>query len=242
VIPYLVHFPRWPDPRGNHQDLPLKPPTFFDDDIAWRESALSPDMVTGKEKALRAHLTQFEYAANYLESFIRTNELFGDFETIFLPRPGAPPAKVALSKGTASRPDERDESDHLTESERNGFVGLEWRHIQMETNAIKLSINLSRPLGEAVTAAIQVFGYRHDVPFETMPKIRVEVGLLGHTVHNQHRVLPANSVTVSHHMRDLEAEIPFELLGRPDRLFVSARTYLGDVPLDWVSWRLVEFR
>jgi len=245
VFPYMVHFPRWPIPRGNHPDFPLKPPTFFDDDIMWHAFGLTPDWIAGKNSALRAHRSQFEYAANYLESFIRTNELFGDFEKITLARsePFGPKSRVTLSPGTNSpRADERDEQDHLTESERNGFVGLEWRHIQLETNTVKLSINLSRPLGETVTAAIQVFGYRHDVPFELMPKIRVGVGLVSHTVFNQRQPLPAKSVVVSHHMREIETEIPLSLLGYPERLFVCARTYLGEVPLDWVSWRLVEFK
>ena len=137
------------------------------------------------------------------------------------------------------RQDERDEENLLTESERNGFVGLEWRHIQIDTNAVKLSIDLSRPLGDAVSAAIHIFGYRHDVPFGKMPKIRVEVGLIRHTVHDQHQTLPGNSVAVSHHSRSLETEVPLKLLGYPERLFVSARTYMGDIPLDWVSWRIV---
>lgn len=241
VYPYLVHFPRWPNPRGDYRELPLQPPTFFDDDIAWRRFGLSSDFIAGKGKALRAHRSQFEYAAHYLESFLRTTELFGDFETIVFPPPAAAGTRplATLSRAPVPHPDERDEDNHLTESERNGFVGLEWRHIQLETNAVKLSITLSRPLGETVTAAIQVFGYRHDVPFEKMPKIRVEVGILGHTVHNQHLSLPGKSVTVSHHMRSLDADIPLELLGYPERLFVSARTYLGDIPLDWVSWRIV---
>ena len=244
VFPYMVHFPRWPDPRGNHPGLPLQPPTFFDDDIAWHHFDLSPALVAGKEKALRFHKSQYEYAKGYLESFIRTNELFGDFDKIVLPfpKPTSPTSKIKLSPGAAPRSDERDEENHLTESERNGFVGLEWRHIQLETNSVKLSINLSRPLGDTVTASLQVFGYRHDIPFEKMPKIGVAVGLLGYTVHDKHQSLPHQSVTVSHHMRNIETEIPLTLLGNPERLFVSARTYLSDIPLDWVSWRLVEFK
>lgn len=244
VFPYMIHFPRWPNPRGKFQGQPLLPPEFFNDDIAWHAFGLSPAFVAGKDQALRSHRSQFEYATQYLESFIRTNELFGDFEKIILspPKPSAPHSTALLSQATSARPDERDEENHLTESERNGFVGLEWRHIQLETNAVKLSIKLSRPLGDAVTAAIHIFGYRHDIAFEKMPKIRVEVGLLGYAVHNQNLVLPANSVTVLHHKRNIEVEIPLPLLDRPERLFVCARTYLGDIPLDWVSWRLVEFK
>lgn len=241
VFPYLVHFPRWPNPRGDHRDLPLRPPRFFDDDIAWQTFGLDAGSLAGKEKAIRAHKSQFEYAGNYLASFIRTNELFGDFEQIVFPAWSPELAKARLAPSSpAPRHDERDEEDHLTESERNGFVGVEWRHIQVETNAIKLSIDLSRPLGETVSAAIQVFGYRKDTPFENMPKIRVVVGVLDNTVHDQRKVLPDSSVRIAHHSKDIEAEIPLKLLGNPERLFVCARTYLGDIPLDWVSWRLVK--
>jgi len=235
VYPYLVHFPQWPDPRGDHQDLPLRPPLFFNDDITWQSSAAPRDFVAGKEKALKAHHSQFEYASHLLRSFLRTNELFGDFPVIRFP----PPSTVALAP-TSNKPHyEGNEEDQLTESERNGFVGLEWRHIRVETNAIKVSIELSRPLAEAVSASIHVFGYRQDTPFQSMPKIQVEIGALGHSVHDQHITLPAKSVRVSRHAKELEAEIPMALLGHPERLFVSARTYLGEIPLDWVSWRIV---
>jgi hypothetical protein len=75
-----------------------------------------------------------------------------------------------------------------------------------------------------------------------MPKIRVEVGILGHTIHDQHLLLPGKSVSILHQRRDIDARIPLDLLGHPERVFVCARTYLGDIPLDWVAWRLVEIR
>ncbi|MEI6514978.1 MAG: PIG-L family deacetylase [bacterium] len=240
IFPYMVHFPRWPNPRGHHPEQPLQPPSFFTDDIVWQTFGLPPDYLMRKGKAIRAHLTQFEYARKYLDSFVRASELFGDFQTIVLQPPD--PLRHVLAPTEGTRHYEGDEEGELTESERNGFVGVEWRHVQLETNMFKVSIDLSRPLAEAVSAAIQVFGYRHDTPFEAMPKIRIEVGALRHTVHNQHKNLPGHAVQVSRHAKEIEAEIPLELLGRPERLFVCARTYLGDIPLDWVSWRIVEIK
>jgi hypothetical protein len=32
------------------------------------------------------------------------------------------------------------------------------------------------------------------------------------------------------------------VLGNPHRLFTSARTYIADLPLDWVAWRILELR
>jgi len=34
--------------------------------------------------------------------------------------------------------------------------------------------------------------------------------------------------------------VPLAALGRPERAFVSARTSVAEVPLDWTSWRVLE--
>lgn len=238
VFPYLVHFPHWPTPRGLHTANPLAPPPFFTDEIAWQSFTIPPDFIRGKQKALAEHRSQFEYAHHYLASFLRTNELFGDFPPLVF----TPDTHASLAPGAGSRHYAGDEEDQLTEAERNGFVGLEWRHLQVSSNTITLSIELSRPLAEAVSATIQVLGYRRDTPFESMPKIHVNIDALHHSVHNQGRPLPGRSVRILHHLKQIEAEIPLDLLGRPERLLICARTYLGAIPLDWVSWRLVEIQ
>ncbi|MEI8351931.1 MAG: PIG-L family deacetylase [bacterium] len=245
VFPYLIHFPDWPRPRGHHPEHPLLPPVYFDDDIAWQTLDLSPEVVAGNEKAIRLHRSQFEYAGHYLSSFLRTNELFGDFAPLIFTASGLhSPRLLHATSPAVDTPAHypENEDNQLTEAERNGFVGLEWRHVQIESNTVTVSITLSRPLAEAVSASIHVFGYRRDTPFESMPKIRVEIGALLHSAHDRQTPLPHNSIRVSRHLRELEAKIPLDLLGRPERLFISARTYLGDIPLDWVSWRLVELR
>ena len=119
-------------------------------------------------------------------------------------------------------------------------MGLEWRHLQVTSNSVTVAIDLSRPLAEAVSATIQVFGYRRDTPFEAMPKIQVVINALHHSVYGQGQSLPGKDVRISHHLKEIEAEIPLDLLGRPERFFLCARTYLGKIPLDWVSWRLAE--
>ena len=240
VWPYLVHFPHWPSPAGLHPDKPLTPTPYFDDDIPWRTFPLDGSMVTTNILALKRYASQTRVSGTYLNSFMRTNELFGDFATIRFP------ASTNRFQFPAPGPDRpvkpAMEEDLLTESERNGYVGIEWRHIQLESNAIKVCITLSRPLAETVSASIHVFGYRKDIAFESMPKIRIEVGAFRHTVHDGKQALAPDQVRIIRHAREIEAEIPLTLLKTPERLFVSARTYLGEIPLDWVSWRLVELK
>lgn len=238
VFPYLVHFPHWPVPRDETPDRALDPPAFFREELSWRAFGLTPGWVAGKRAAIRLHQSQFQYAGRYLSSFVRTNELFGDFPPIVF---GGPSSNRAGMRPVSQGPRYGgDEEDQLTEAEQNRFVGVEWRHIQIETNTVNVFIDLSRPLAETVSASVQVFGYRHDVPFERMPKIRVEIGTMGHGVRDRGATLPPETVVVKHRLKEIEAVVPLAVLGEPERLLVCARTYLGEIPLDWVSWRVVE--
>ena len=50
---------------------------------------LSQAEIEHKQSALEAHRTQYESNGRYLSSFIRANELFGDYEDTVLPRESA---------------------------------------------------------------------------------------------------------------------------------------------------------
>ena len=240
LYPYLVHFPKWPAPRGKHSALPLVPPAFLAPQIEWKTLVLTTNELAGKEEAILQHRTQYEYAAHYLESFIRTNELFGDFPPVRLPAISNATADVA--SGPTAVKFEEVELDHLSETEREAFIGVEMRRIQVAEGNLMVSITLSRPLAETVSAAVQICGYRTDTPFPEMPKIKVEIGGLAHGVFDRGHLLPAKTATVSRSRRELDVSIPLKTLGSPERLLISARTYLGDIPLDWVSWREVDLR
>jgi hypothetical protein len=103
-----------------------------------------------------------------------------------------------------------------------------------------VSTALSRPLAEAVEASFYLFGWRRDRPFGHMPKLRVEVGMLGHRVVDQDRHVDGDTVEVVRAERAIAVRVPLAALGRPERAFVSARTSVADVPLDWTSWRVLE--
>ena len=83
------------------------------------------------------------------------------------------------------------------------------------------------------------FGYRHDRPFGRMPKLHVKLGALGHTVLDQDRIIAHDGVEVVRRPTQVTVRIPLDALGNPERVLTSARTYLGDVPLDWTSWRVL---
>src|SRR5205823_5871734 len=82
--------------------------------------------------------------------------------------PGAPPEPAGTVRS--------DPPEELTPAERAAFVGVEWRAVRLEGDALVVSTVLSRPLAEAVEASFYLFGYRRDRSFGRMPKLRVEVG------------------------------------------------------------------
>lgn len=85
VICFLVHVVRWPMPRGFHPEVVLGPPKELKDSkIAWQALELSKDQIAKKKKAISFFKSQIEYAPSYLYTFVRKNELFGDYPVINL--------------------------------------------------------------------------------------------------------------------------------------------------------------
>lgn len=231
LYPYLVHFKRWPRPRGLHPTEPLEPPALLSDEMFWRSHRLSPDEVDRKLRAIRAHRTQYDSSKGYLLSFIRPNELFGEVSAIPLPMSAS---GIALPAGEHANPPELPEQ--LTDEERAAFVGVEMRSVWLEDGQLVLAIRFSRPLAQAVKASIFIFGYRSDRSFATMPKLHVTFGEFQHAVYDQDRALPDGTVQITRTPRQLTVRVPLESLGTPQKILTSARTYLGEVPLDWTSW------
>jgi hypothetical protein len=73
-----------------------------------------------------------------------------------------------------------------------------------------------------------------------MPKIHIRFGAVGHKIYDQAQKLPFSSIKVRRKAKEITVRIPLELLGNPQRILTSANTYFGTVPLDWVSWRILE--
>lgn len=235
VFPYLIHRPRWPKPHGYEPRHELRPPRALRTQISWRQFYLTPEMMARKLAALRAHRTQFTASAHYLLSFVRPNELFGDFPTVTMETGATSHARSPDEVAPTEEP-----SEELTDVERASFVGLEWRSIRVDGAELVLSMVFSRPLAKAVSASIDIFGYDPQTPFAQMPKLHVKVGAFSYTVDNQEQRLADDTVRVIRQSNGITVRVPLQALWNPTRILASARTYLGEVPLDWVSWRVLE--
>ncbi|MBI3602320.1 MAG: PIG-L family deacetylase [Candidatus Omnitrophica bacterium] len=236
IYPYLVHYLGWPKPKGFKPDQMLTPPQALSKSIVWKQYLLTQQEFDLKKAALQAHRSQYTSAPKYLLSFVRTNELFGDFPVVKLHVNEDSSLFLAHHKviPTTELPEE------FNFQEKTSFVGVEWKFVRWQGQDLIVSIALSKPLAQDVEASIHIFGYSQRRPFDQMPKISVRLGYNGYTVHDQTRRLDQDSIRVQRTPHEVTLTVPLKLLGNPDRILTSARTYLGNVPLDSASWIVVE--
>jgi LmbE family N-acetylglucosaminyl deacetylase len=232
VYPYLVHYTKWPTPFGFHPAEPLEPPEFLQDRIPWEVVALDARQVRLKGDALKKHKTQYETTPGFLDSFVRRNELFGDFPPIALSGWGAPPPASVSRESEGLAPVAHEEQAHL--------VGVVVWTATIEGGRLVFSIRLSRPLAREVGCSVYLFGYRRDTPFPEMPKLHVAVGELTHEVFDGGREVASREIQVHRAGRDIQIRVPLTALRQPQKVFASAQMRAGPVPLDWTSWRLLE--
>lgn len=235
LYPYLVHYPGWPQPRRYDPAASLDPPPDLDESISWQIYTLATDEVEGKLAALQEHRTQMASNARFLNRFIRTNELFGDFPEVVL-QPGAAASLMDSdeAEATPSIP------EALTEAERVLFVEAQAESIRLEDDEVVLELEFSRPLAAGTNVSLYVFGYRQDLLFAEMPKLHVRFGPRSQAVFDQNSRLSPDQVRIARQSRRVTVRVPMGLLNNSDRLFVTARSYTQRVPLDWDPWRIVE--
>ncbi len=236
IFPYLVHYIGWPKKSKGPAPGDQVPPEALKHSVAWTQYRLTPAEFVLKKRALQAHKSQYVSSPKYLLSFIRNNELFGDFPRIHL-RPNQDSSVFAGSRkdiATAELPDE------FNSREKTAFIGVDWRFLRWEGNDLIISIQLSKPLAQDVEAFVYIFGYSFKTPFAAMPKISVRLGPLSYTVYDQNKRISQDSISIQRTPSDVTITVPLKLLGDPDRILTSARTYLGNVPLDNASWVAVE--
>ncbi len=235
LYPYLIHFKKWPNPKKFHPDLSLQPPPFFQDQIAWQSNSLTSKELGQKVEALKKHKSQYKSSPGYLKSFVRANELFGDFPTVKLRSNTSPAMLSSDTQGYMS-----EVSEQLTDEEQAAVIGFEERSVSLRKDNLVFSIKLSRPLGETVGVSVYIFGYRKDRPFAQMSKIHIKLGSIRHEIYDQKHKISPDVIKVTREAKKITLEIPFEILGNPQRILTSTQTYWGKMPLDWVSWRTLE--
>ncbi len=232
LYPYLVHFKKWPKPQGYHPKQKLLPPGRFYNKIQWNICKLNPEEIGLKETALKKHRSQFKASAKYLNSFVRSNELFGDFPVVTLKE--NTPSAVISTEG------KEDFTNGLTDEESAAFVGVRRQFVHSENNHLVISVELSRPMGKTVGVSVYVFGYREDRPFVEMPKLHFQFSSDRYAIFDQNREVSRKDIKITQKAQEIIFHIPFEVLGNPQKILTTTRTFIGRLPLDRGYWRILE--
>ena len=236
--PYLVHFPGWPRPAGGHPELALDPPRALAAVGRWRRFPLTEEQERVKSEALRAHRTQYGYSARRLLPFVRTNELFGNLPTVVLDAGDAP----VLRDEEGRAEDALEVPEDLLGAVADHFVGLESLRPELGGDRLRLSVRLDQPLRGPARLDLFLLGYRAGRPFAAMPKLDVRVGEAAVSVFDRGVRRGSGDVEVRREDdgQEILVDVPRAALGDPDRCLLGAETSSDLLPLDRVSWRVLE--
>ncbi|MFX0095046.1 MAG: PIG-L deacetylase family protein [Candidatus Hodarchaeota archaeon] len=142
IYSYLVHFDKWPYPRHHFSQEPLNPPKFLEDKIKWIKSSLTDDEIEIKFQALQAHKTQIEANRKYLLSFLKKNELFGDYEPLTLDNLSSTP-QIGAGFISSIIP-----IHEFTEDEKSVYLGITEHSIALDNNNLVVAVNLSKVMAK----------------------------------------------------------------------------------------------
>jgi LmbE family N-acetylglucosaminyl deacetylase len=221
VYHFLTHYGEWPQPRGLYFDAPHEPPAQFDEPGRWVTLPLQPDQVRHKLDALKRHKTQYDASREYLESYMRANELFDRFEEIALTADA--PAVTILPSGRAVA--------GSTPPADSPAVGLP-RFARVEGTDLVLGAPSADWQG-----AVRLMGYRADRPFEEMPKIAVDLRAGDdYSVSERKAWVAPDSVQLTRGEGLTELRVPLALLGNPERLHLNMEIKPAEGPLDPMPW------
>lgn len=212
VFPYLIHVQGWPEPRGYHPDLELTPPGLLkNDEISWQKLELTNEEVKIKHDAVECYKSQNESNPAYLFTFVRKNELFGNYPIITLSKNGA-----WRDAGTALA---------YARKDNDLFVRL------------TLKNKSDRDLG----MSIFLLGYRKDLKFSKMPKLAINIGPNSISVKDKKKKIDVGKVQLTEKDNVLTLRIPLSLLNNPVHILTCAKAGDIVLPFEDTTWRIIQF-
>ncbi len=234
LYPYIIHVVRWPFPRGDRPDLALDVPDQLAlSAVVWRTLPLTSQEVLHKRNAIAFYQSQIKGAPQYLVAFARQNEIFGDYPEVHLEKQmasfvtwrQAPTGDEDLSSKDRGRPDHI----HAIEYARQGdylLIRMRLRHV------------IDRDLGLSVS----LFGYSKEKAFASMPKLSLRVGLDGLSVYDKRKRIAHKDIQLTVKDKELLFRVPLSVMGNPDRVMTTAKTWVYDLTQDETAWRILSFQ
>jgi len=218
---YLVHAAGWPLPRHLHEGLTLQPyeKHFPEGLVNWAKLELTQEEIDNKHKAMLAYKSQTCVSAFYLLSFVRRNELFGDYPLVTLKKQASPGA------------------DGPVFSEDNSKISY-------AVAGDDLWIRIEKPweLKWRLMLDFYILGYNDDVPFAKMPNIWVSTKYNKFKIHEMNKGKQMDPLDTLAYVgrKYMILKIPLKVLGDPDFLLVCVVTKKSFLSLESMGFRRIE--
>jgi len=235
VYPYLVHCGRWPYPYHYHPDLVLKPPAkLTDSEITWEGYNLTEEQIQKKLAAIDCYKSQKVASGSWLVSFVKKNEIFGDYQVINLARSQLVGDKVFLT-GVGEGDFSPEVLAEKSKIDRFSF--------HQEDKELLLQVKFSRILEKELGFTVYLFGYSRRIPFPRMPKISISLMPAERIiVRDGGDILVSTGVVVKRERQAVYLKVPLSLLANPDFVFLAVESYAGEIPVDLTAQRLVALK
>lgn len=228
IYPFLIHYKKWPQPIGFFPEKNTQPPVLFENRILWNEFLLNEADIVAKTKAIKKHKTQYVYSRKFLNSFIRKNELFGDFEDIHL--------KDLISLNG------HDDTQELTSSVKEDLDDIYFQkgQVVLKNENLLVQVNLSGLLSGTLKFVLTVYGHNDDTPFIQMPKLVIRCGVVDCEVYEGVRRKRNVLIQITKDSGSTIFTIPLKALGEPKRIIVGMSTLLGDQTIKFLPGGIFE--
>ena len=242
VYPYLVHCPGWPLPRRYHPGLSLTPPAqFIGSQMQWARYALRRKQLNKKYQAILAYKSQTSSSAFYLLAFARTNELFGDYPDVALvpshSRIDASAPFLGFSNIVSYLP------LGLPEKDLDRYVLVQGQvSYHIDDAYLSIKVEKQRGLGRSLKFMFYLFGYRDNVAFARMPKIRILTNRNKCIVFDGRKKVSSEGVTAEFKPGKLLLRVPLALIGAPEFVLSAVKVYSGIFPLEISGFRKVDLK
>ena len=241
VYPYLIHCVGWPLPRHYHPELNLEPPAqFADTDIDWLNFELAPQQLEKKYKATLCYKSQTQTSAFYLLSFARRNELFSDYPRIKLSNQTSLKERVISYFGFSDM-----FAGYEFESLPNRYdVDRDKARVSyaIADDSFVLRLERTKGLRRNFNFILYLFGYSDKTAFARMPKIRIIAKNKKYKVLDNKKRIKPEGISVEIGSNTLVLKVPLKVLGGPDFILTSLRTYGGILPIDTSGFRRVDIK
>jgi len=237
IYPYLIHYVGWPLPRHYHPELGLAPPQKLShSDIEWFSLRLTAEQIQKKYQSVLAYRTQTASSAFYLLSFVRSNELFGNYDDVDIIRESPSRKDVAYFAISRFFREERDNDLYLPEGE-----GVQEKCGQVSFALVDktffIYLQNSREVRRYFDFQIYLFGYSSKVPFAMMPKIRILIKHDKFKGFSGRLPIDLQGASLARGAEGLVLKLPLGLLGDPDFILTSIKAYGSTFAFDTTGFR-----